>query len=51
MYANLNRVIFILILYCSFLDGKEGRYNPKMSPTIPKGKWRKGSQVIHLNSQ
>ncbi|KAI3992743.1 hypothetical protein MKX01_021704 [Papaver californicum] len=28
----------------SFLDAKEGRYNPKMSPNIPKGKWRKGSQ-------
>ncbi|KAJ4703963.1 Core-2/I-branching beta-1,6-N-acetylglucosaminyltransferase family protein [Melia azedarach] len=32
----------------SFLDGKEGRYNPKMSPIIPKGKWRKGSQWISL---
>lgn len=32
----------------SFLDTKEGRYNPKMSPTIPKGKWRKGSQWITL---
>ncbi|XP_077226943.1 glycosyltransferase BC10-like [Tasmannia lanceolata] len=32
----------------SFLDVKEGRYNPKMSPTIPKAKWRKGSQWITL---
>ncbi|XP_024045821.1 uncharacterized protein LOC18050481 isoform X4 [Citrus clementina] len=32
----------------SFLDRKESRYNPKMSPTIPKGKWRKGSQWITL---
>lgn len=32
----------------SFLDTKEGRYNPKMSPVIPKGKWRKGSQWITL---
>nr|CAD1834902.1 unnamed protein product [Ananas comosus var. bracteatus] len=30
----------------SFLDKKEGRYNPKMSPAIPKEKWRKGSQWI-----
>lgn len=30
----------------SFLDVKEGRYNPKMSPIIPKAKWRKGSQWI-----
>ncbi|CBI23203.3 hypothetical protein VitviT2T_014566 [Vitis vinifera] len=32
----------------SFLDVKEGRYNPKMSPVIPKAKWRKGSQWISL---
>lgn len=32
----------------SFLDVKEGRYNPKMSPKIPREKWRKGSQVISL---
>ncbi|XP_015885365.2 glycosyltransferase BC10 isoform X1 [Ziziphus jujuba] len=32
----------------SFLDAKEGRYNPKMSPRIPKNKWRKGSQWITL---
>lgn len=32
----------------SFLDAKEGRYNPKMSPAIPKSKWRKGSQWISL---
>ncbi|WOH11474.1 hypothetical protein DCAR_0830961 [Daucus carota subsp. sativus] len=32
----------------SFLDKNEGRYNPKMSPVIPKGKWRKGSQWIAL---
>lgn len=32
----------------SFLDVKEGRYNPKMSPIIPKDKWRKGSQWIAL---
>lgn len=31
---------------CSFLDAKEGRYNPKMSPKIPMNKWRKGSQVL-----
>ncbi|KAL5773255.1 hypothetical protein ACOSP7_012850 [Xanthoceras sorbifolium] len=32
----------------SFLDGKEHRYNPKMSPIIPKDRWRKGSQWISL---
>ncbi|XP_010924084.2 glycosyltransferase BC10 isoform X1 [Elaeis guineensis] len=32
----------------SFLDKKEERYNPKMSPVIPKDKWRKGSQWITL---
>ncbi|XP_062153597.1 glycosyltransferase BC10-like [Alnus glutinosa] len=32
----------------SFLDAKERRYNPKMSPTIPEEKWRKGSQWITL---
>ncbi|XP_022716137.1 uncharacterized protein LOC111275218 isoform X2 [Durio zibethinus] len=32
----------------SFLDVKDGRYHPKMSPLIPKGKWRKGSQWISL---
>ncbi|RYQ82022.1 hypothetical protein Ahy_B10g100600 isoform D [Arachis hypogaea] len=32
----------------SFLDVKDGRYNPKMSPKIPREKWRKGSQVISL---
>ncbi|KAI8001072.1 Glycosyltransferase BC10 [Camellia lanceoleosa] len=32
----------------SFLDKKEGRYNPKMSPVIPRSKWRKGSQWIFL---
>ncbi|XP_042477506.1 glycosyltransferase BC10-like isoform X2 [Macadamia integrifolia] len=30
------------------LDTKEGRYNPKMSPVIPRDKWRKGSQWITL---
>ncbi|KAB1201017.1 hypothetical protein CJ030_MR0G005283 [Morella rubra] len=32
----------------SFLDVKDKRYHPKMSPTIPKEKWRKGSQWITL---
>ncbi|KAL7212235.1 hypothetical protein ACSBR2_015000 [Camellia fascicularis] len=32
----------------SFLDEKEGRYNPAMSPVIPKNKWRKGSQWVSL---
>ncbi|KAA8524725.1 hypothetical protein F0562_011148 [Nyssa sinensis] len=32
----------------SFLDVKEFRYNPMMSPVIPKHKWRKGSQWITL---
>ncbi|KAK7303339.1 hypothetical protein RJT34_14242 [Clitoria ternatea] len=32
----------------SFLDAKEGRYNPKMSPKIPREKWRKGSQWITI---
>ncbi|KAK3039653.1 hypothetical protein RJ639_026994, partial [Escallonia herrerae] len=32
----------------SFLDKKEGRYNPKMSYAIRKKKWRKGSQWITL---
>ncbi|CAN1165707.1 Glycosyltransferase BC10 [Linum perenne] len=32
----------------SFLDMKDVRYNPKMSPVIPMSKWRKGSQWITL---
>ncbi|CAK7349007.1 unnamed protein product [Dovyalis caffra] len=28
----------------SFTDVEEDRYSPKMSPVIPKDKWRKGSQ-------
>nr|GEX32752.1 glycosyl transferase, family 14 [Tanacetum cinerariifolium] len=32
----------------SFLDRKEGRYNPRMSSVIPMRKWRKGSQA-YLN--
>ncbi|XP_051128592.1 glycosyltransferase BC10-like [Andrographis paniculata] len=32
----------------SFLDKKDVRYNPKMSPTIPQKKWRKGSQWVAL---
>ncbi|KAJ7981267.1 Core-2/I-branching beta-1,6-N-acetylglucosaminyltransferase family protein [Quillaja saponaria] len=32
----------------SFSNPKDGRYNPKMSPVIPKEKWRKGSQWITL---
>ncbi|XP_039016589.1 glycosyltransferase BC10-like [Hibiscus syriacus] len=32
----------------SFLDSKDGRYHPKMSPAIPRNKWRKGSQWISL---
>ncbi|XP_052201783.1 glycosyltransferase BC10-like isoform X2 [Diospyros lotus] len=32
----------------SFLDKNESRYNPEMSPIIPKNKWRKGSQWISL---
>ncbi|KAI3741022.1 hypothetical protein L1987_58686 [Smallanthus sonchifolius] len=32
----------------SFLDMKEGRYNPRMSSVIPMRKWRKGSQWIAL---
>ncbi|CAM8903166.1 hypothetical protein QQ045_012167 [Rhodiola kirilowii] len=32
----------------SFLDVKEKRYHPKMSPVIPKNKWRKGSQWVTL---
>ncbi|XP_030552983.1 glycosyltransferase BC10-like [Rhodamnia argentea] len=32
----------------SFLDAKEGRYNPEMFPVIPKERWRKGSQWIAL---
>ncbi|GAB2301062.1 hypothetical protein Dimus_035098 [Dionaea muscipula] len=32
----------------SFLDQKDKRYNPKMSPYIPKYKWRKGSQWFTL---
>ncbi|CAL5409466.1 unnamed protein product [Camellia sinensis] len=34
-----------VLLSDSFLDEKEGRYNPTMSPVIPKNKWRKGSQI------
>uniref|UniRef100_A0A2N9GUS1 Uncharacterized protein n=1 Tax=Fagus sylvatica TaxID=28930 RepID=A0A2N9GUS1_FAGSY len=32
----------------SFIDVKEHRYDPKMSPTIPEEKWRKGSQWVTL---
>ncbi|XP_039020047.1 glycosyltransferase BC10-like [Hibiscus syriacus] len=32
----------------SFLDLKDGRYHPKMSPVVPRNKWRKGSQWISL---
>lgn len=32
----------------SFLDMKDDRYNSKMSPVIPKQKWRKGSQWVTL---
>ncbi|XP_020596985.1 uncharacterized protein LOC110036799 [Phalaenopsis equestris] len=32
----------------SFSDKKERRYNEKMAPSIPKHKWRKGSQWITL---
>ncbi|KAM1666487.1 hypothetical protein ACFX1X_046115 [Malus domestica] len=32
----------------SFVDGHAFRYDPKMAPTIPKEKWRKGSQWIAL---
>ncbi|KAG6515133.1 hypothetical protein ZIOFF_025518 [Zingiber officinale] len=32
----------------SFLVKKEGRYSPKMFPTIPRDRWRKGSQWITL---
>ncbi|WOL12517.1 hypothetical protein Cni_G21284 [Canna indica] len=32
----------------SFADTKEGRYNPRMYPTIPGYNWRKGSQWVVL---
>ncbi|XP_048490432.1 glycosyltransferase BC10 isoform X2 [Beta vulgaris subsp. vulgaris] len=32
----------------SFLDKKDERYNPKMSPAIKEDKWRKGSQWFTL---
>ncbi|GER52896.1 Core-2/I-branching beta-1,6-N-acetylglucosaminyltransferase family protein [Striga asiatica] len=32
----------------SFLDKKGARYNPRMSPIIPRNKWRKGSQWVTL---
>ncbi|KAL5229025.1 hypothetical protein ABZP36_017290 [Zizania latifolia] len=32
----------------SFVDKTEKRYNPSMSPAIPKDKWRKGSQWVTL---
>ncbi|CAN1127740.1 Glycosyltransferase BC10 [Linum perenne] len=32
----------------SFADTKDGRYNPKMGPTIPVRNWRKGSQWVVL---
>ncbi|KAH0984068.1 hypothetical protein GBA52_011245 [Prunus armeniaca] len=32
----------------SFIDVKGFRYDPKMSPTIPEERWRKGSQWITL---
>ncbi|GER44911.1 Core-2/I-branching beta-1,6-N-acetylglucosaminyltransferase family protein [Striga asiatica] len=32
----------------SFVDKKDVRYNPKMSPVIPRNKWRKGSQWVTL---
>ncbi|CAN1843551.1 Glycosyltransferase BC10 [Linum perenne] len=32
----------------SFVDESTGRYNPDMSTTIPRSKWRKGSQWVTL---
>uniref|UniRef100_K4B5R8 Uncharacterized protein n=1 Tax=Solanum lycopersicum TaxID=4081 RepID=K4B5R8_SOLLC len=32
----------------SFLDKKEERYSPNMTPYVPMSKWRKGSQWITL---
>ncbi|CAA0817968.1 Core-2/I-branching beta-1-6-N-acetylglucosaminyltransferase family protein [Striga hermonthica] len=32
----------------SFQDKNDVRYNPKMSPVIPRNKWRKGSQWVTL---
>lgn len=32
----------------SFIDKAGKRYNPNMSPSIPKDKWRKGSQWVML---
>ncbi|CAN1182830.1 Glycosyltransferase BC10, partial [Linum perenne] len=32
----------------SFADTNEGRYNPKIGPTIPVCNWRKGSQWVVL---
>ncbi|KAJ3670696.1 hypothetical protein LUZ60_008122 [Juncus effusus] len=43
-YLMASRKSFVDI----FLDKKEGRYNLKMASTIPKEKWRKGSQWIAL---
>ena len=33
------------LIFNSFADTKEGRYNPKMDPVINVNHWRKGSQV------
>ncbi|KAG8077635.1 hypothetical protein GUJ93_ZPchr0007g4434 [Zizania palustris] len=35
-----------VLLSDSFVDKTEMRYNPSMSPAIPKDKWRKGSQMV-----
>ncbi|KAK8959319.1 hypothetical protein KSP40_PGU016973 [Platanthera guangdongensis] len=37
-----------VLLSDSFFDKKERRYNEKMAPSIPRRKWRKGSQWITL---
>ncbi|KAG8077637.1 hypothetical protein GUJ93_ZPchr0007g4434 [Zizania palustris] len=37
-----------VLLSDSFVDKTEMRYNPSMSPAIPKDKWRKGSQWVAL---
>ncbi|CAN1232582.1 Glycosyltransferase BC10 [Linum perenne] len=37
-----------VLLSDSFVDESTGRYNPDMSTTIPRSKWRKGSQWVTL---
>ncbi|KAJ6728825.1 hypothetical protein OIU74_006829 [Salix koriyanagi] len=45
---NFSYIYSYLMASPQSFRGQEGRYHPKMSPVIPKDKWRKGSQWVAL---